>query len=187
MARRKSKRKEKIYLDNPTLSDSAKRLFQRIRDNEEDGLTGRASLERLRSQGYHISNKNFYDARRAARAFRLSARRIKYSKGDSILPIEQIPNRPTTGIFRGNVQYVLKVSADSLDELDDNGKPVKITDYITVRAAQPLSKNQINMVANSIIESGIQQNKENYTRLNLSTVDFSVEEVFKRTEPTNAL
>lgn len=186
MARRKSKRKEKIYLDNPTLSNSAKRLFQRIRDNEEDGLTGRESLNRLRSQGYHISNANFYSARRAARAFRLTARKVKYSKGDYIVPIEQIPNRPTTGIFRGNVQYVLKVSAESIDEIDDNGNPVKITDYITVRSAAPLSKNQINKVAMAIIESGMAQQKENYTRLNLSTIDFGVEEVFKRTEPFDA-
>lgn len=77
--------------ENLRVSASARKLLNRIRAYEQQGLSGREMIRRLRAEDYHIGDRSFWRARRLAAEFRNSAARLNRSRLSYVPRRDQIP------------------------------------------------------------------------------------------------
>ena len=155
--------------DIPDLSAKARQTLARIRDFEEDGLSGRQMLKQLRTTyGVKISNKAFWETRRLAKSFRDSARKAKYSRNDRLIPATAYKHSGF-GLTRARFQHIVKVSGRN--NLGEVVKPK----FITISSAGLVTKNQIYAGAEAVIEN----DKGRYDFVVSRGIHFSLEEMYQ--------
>ena len=141
--------------DNPQIPDSEKpvlkakgrMILHRIRDFEQDGLSGRAMLKRLRSPefGFKISDKEFWKTRQMAQSWQENARKAKFSRNDRIIPEASYALTPFKQ-SRARYQHILRINGKN--EAGD-----KLQKFVTVSSDNRLNKNQIYAGAQAMIEA----------------------------------
>lgn len=160
MARKKRRNFVKEFNKNQQpISQTSRRNFNRIRDGVENGETGVSILRRFRSQGIKIRTQEFYRTYRHAQAYDQAGRSVKFSQDNTIIGDDKIPLIPSGFNIRGNYQYIIKLKANSPDDLVD-GERKEIN--LTVRSAQPLSKSQVKEQAALIQDAQSRLGKERY-------------------------
>lgn len=133
--------------DPVDLSAKARKLLFKIRDFEQDGLTGRKMLERLRAEGDQISDRQFWNTRRLARDMREAARKFSRTRKDLPRRDEAIPLAPFR-FTRGRVQYHVKLTGKNAD-----GEDVE-PEYVTVSSNRSLSRAEVEQNAMNLIQLG---------------------------------
>lgn len=130
------------------LSAKGRKLLARIRDYEEDGLTGRKMLERLRKQdGLSISDRQFWNTRRLAKAMRDSATAFNHTRLDLPRDISKIPLAPFR-FTRGRIQYLVAIRGRN-----NEGETIA-PEYVTVSAGTSMSRQQVINAAIQLIRMG---------------------------------
>ncbi len=165
MARRKRRKKQdfikEFNQENISFSTSSRANFKRIRDGVEDGDNGAVILRRLRANGKHIANGEFYKTVRLAKAYRQAGRKIKFGRNDRVITGDELPLVPAHLVMRGEVQYIVKLTAGNKTDLDDDGN-LKVT-YLTIRTGtKGFSKNRINAITAGIADTQKAVDAERY-------------------------
>lgn len=133
--------------DPVDLSPKARKLLARIRDFEEDGLSGRKMLERLRDEGFSIADRQFWNTRRLARDMRESARKFSMTRKNLPRREENIPLAPFR-FTRGRIQYLVKLTGKNVD-----GEDVE-PEFVTVSSNRSLTRNEVEQQAINLIRLG---------------------------------
>jgi hypothetical protein len=111
-----------------------RKLLNRIREYEGQGLTGRKMLRRLRNEGLHIADRQFWQIRRTAKSFRAEAVRLNRTRRGYVPKREQIPQ----SYFKARRWYNWIVEIKGRDRAG-----AVLVDHVTVTSNRPLSRGAV--------------------------------------------
>ncbi len=170
--------------EKPVLSSKAKIVLARIRDMEQDGLSGKAMLRRFRGQitaadkkkfpkavNLHIkiSDKEFWKTRQLAASWQENARKAKFSRNDRVIPKHMYGMTPFN-MTRGRFQHIVRIDGRTQD-----GE--KTEKHVTINSSTELTKNQIYAGVDKILESDL----NNYNFITSRGIKFVLVELYQTT------
>ncbi len=168
----------------PILSAKGRMTLARIRDMEQDKVSGRAMLRAMRGQltekdldkhpnlkNFHIkiSNKEFWKVRQLAAGYQENARKVKFGRNDKIIPESSYGMTPFN-MTRGRYQHIVRIKG-----FNQAKEPVE--KFVTVSSSVPMSKNQIYAGVEKIIEN----DKNVYDFMESRGITFALVELYQTT------
>ncbi len=148
--------------EKPMISSKAKIVLARIRDMNQDGLSGKAMLRRFRGQiteadkkkypkgvnlHIQISDAEFWKTKRMAGSWQENARKVKFSRNDRVIPNHMYGMTPFN-MTRGRFQHIVRIDGRTQD-----GE--KTEKFVTISSSTELTKNQIYAGVDKILENDL--------------------------------
>lgn len=170
--------------EKPILSAKGRMTLARIRDMEQDNISGRAMLRAFRGQvterdlkkhpkikNFHIkiSNTEFWKVRRLAAGYQENARKAKFSRNDRTIPEESYGMTPFN-MTRGRYQHIVRIKGF-------NQTKERVEKYVTISSSKPLSKNEIYAGVEKIIEA----DQNAYDFMESRGITFALVELYQTT------
>ena len=168
----------------PVLSAKGRQTLARIRDMEQDKVSGRAMLRAMRGQltardlekhpnlkNFHIkiSNAEFSKVRNLAASYQEEARKAKFGRNDRVIPESSYGQTPFNRT-RARFQHIVRIKG-----FNQNKEPVE--KHVTVSSSTPLSKNQIYAGVEKIIEN----DQNAYDFMESRGITFALVELYQTT------